>query len=325
MEAGRVFIEDLADDNVEIDGQYGLRWKEDPTQYKHGYKFRMKITDATGEITATYWGNKDEASVRAVYDSLRVNSIVRVVGTTRIWKGQLLININPNRGGLVESIDECSYDIDDLIPRTARDVDKMFSEIIEYVNEIGDGNIRAVLSSILEDEDLSEMIKRSPASVSYHCGWIGGLLEHTLNVVRSCDAISLLYKSLDRDLLLAGAILHDIGKVYCYDVSSTISESADGRMLGHIAIGSNMVEKACETLPNFPKALRLKLIHMVLASHGELEKGSPVIPSIPEAVVLNRADELDATLERYIKAREDGNEEDIFRYDNTLRTKVFLL
>lgn len=325
VEAGRQSIEELETENVDVDELYALRRKEAPIPYRHGFMFRVRVSDVTGEITATYWGGKDEASVRKAYDSLQVNSMVRLVGTTSIWKGQVVININPAEGGVAEPVGEIDFDPDDFVPRTARDVGEMFSAIMGYAEGIEDANIRAVLLSMLRDDEICEQLKRSPASVSYHCGWVGGLLEHTLNVVRMCDAISRQYGGLDRDLLLAGAILHDIGKVCCYDVNSTISESADGRLLGHIAIGSAMVGKACDSLPGFPANLRLKLIHMVLASHGSSEKGSPVDPSIPEAVALNHADEIDANVERFMAARQNGGSGDLFTYDPHLRTKVFRL
>jgi len=319
-----MFIEDLGGENMEVDELYALRWKESPAPYKHGFKFRLRVADATGEIMATYWGGNDEGAVREVYSSLKVNSMVRLVGTTSLYKGQVVININPEKGGVAETAEEADFDPDDFVPCTARDVGKMFSDIMEYAESVEDPHIRAVLLTMLRDDDISVSLKRSPASVSYHCGWVGGLLEHTLNVTRTCDAIARLYAGLDRDLLLAGAILHDIGKTCCYDVNSTISESANGRLLGHIAIGSAMVGKACDAVPGFPENLRLKLIHMVLASHGSSDKGSPVDPSIPEAVALHHADELDANVERFLRARQNGGPSDLFTYDPLLRTKVFM-
>lgn len=325
MEAGRLCVEDLDSENIDIDELYALRWKEAPAQYKHGYRFRMRVADATGEVQATYWGPNDEASVREIYSALKVNSMIRLVGTTSMWKGQVVVNINPERGGMVGPAAEGGYDPTDFVPRTAKDVGEMFSAIMSYAEGIEDPHIRMVLLSMLGDEQTADLLKRSPASVSYHCGWVGGLLEHTLNVVRVCDSLSRLYSGLDRDLLLAGAILHDIGKISCYDVGSTISESADGRMIGHISIGSSMVRQACDAIPDFPQNVRLKLVHMVLASHGSLEKGSPVAPSIPEAVALNHADEIDATVERFICARQNGAQDDTFTVDPHLRTKVFML
>lgn len=325
MEAGRLCVEDLGSDNIEIDEHYALRWKEAPVQYKRGYKFRMRVADATGEIPVTFWGGKDETSVREAYNALRVNSMVRLVGSTGTWNEHVVININPDKGGMAEPAGEGDYDPDDFVPRTAKDVGEMFSAIMSYAESIEEPHIRSVLLSMLSDGQTSELLKRSPASVSYHCGWVGGLLEHTLNVVKVCDSLSRLYDGLDRDLLLAGAILHDIGKVSCYDVGSTISESADGRMVGHIAIGAGMVGRACDALPDFPPVLRMKLVHMVLASHGAPEKGSPVLPSIPEAAALNHADEIDATVERFVHARKSGGSDDTFTYDPHLRTKVFML
>jgi len=322
---GRQRVEELEHEGVTVDSVYALRWKEVPGEYQHGYRFRMKVADATGEITVTYWGGRDEAEVRAKYDQLKVNSLVRVVGTTSTWNGRLVVGINPGKGGLVEPAPAGEYDQADFLPCTSKDVDEMFVVLMSYAEGIEEPHTRSLLLSLLSDPSLAEQFRSSPASVRNHCGWVGGLLEHTLNVVRICDNISLLYPELDRDLLLAGAILHDLGKVRCYDVQSTITESAEGRMLGHLAIGAEMVRQACDALPGFPPNLRLKLVHMVLASHGSAEKGSPVEPSIPEALALNYADEMDAYLEGFILARQGGGPNDDFVFDPRLRTKVYRL
>jgi 3'-5' exoribonuclease len=200
----------------------------------------------------------------------------------------------------------------------------MFTELTTIMGTIGDVNIRAMFDHMFGDPIFVCQFKAAPASVSYHCAWVGGLLEHTLQVSRICDFISHLYPELDRDLLLASAVLHDIGKVRCYSVSTTITESVPGRLMGHIVIGAQMVEEACAACDQFPEMLKTKLAHMVLASHGSNEKGSPTEPSIPEALALNFADEMDAKLERFIRARGNGGPEDVFVMDRLLGTKVFL-
>ncbi len=325
MECGRQRIEDITSENEVVEGVYALRSKDVPMEYRHGYFFRMKVADASGEILVTYWGGRDEGAVRMKHDLLKVNSLVRLVGTTSSWNGRLSIGINPATGDIIEPAADDEFDPAEFLPCTSKDIDEMFSELMHYVGAIEDSFTRSLLLSLFSDHDLASSFKHSPASVSYHCGWIGGLLEHTLNVVSICDKISQIYPDLDRDLLLAGAILHDLGKVRCYDVQSSISESVDGRMLGHLVIGTGMIREACDAIPDFPVNTRLKLIHMVLASHGSNDKGSPIGPSIPEAVALHYADEMDSILERFILARQSGGPDDIFVKDSILRTKIYRL
>jgi 3'-5' exoribonuclease len=312
------------DKGIAIDEVYSLRRKEPPSRYVNGHKFTAMVSDATGELRVTYWGAHDQEAVKISYDVLKEGGMVRVRGMSTIYHGRAGVNINPDQGGILEVAELGDYSPSDFIPCTKKDREEMFSVISSYIQELGDPYLRELLENMFAEPELSEKFKFSPASVSFHCAWVGGLLEHTLNVVRICDYVSQLYPDLDRDLLIASAILHDVGKVHCYVVSTAILESVDGRMMGHLVIGANMVREACTRRPDFPDNLKLKLTHMILASHGTNEKGSPTEPSIPEALALNYADELDAKLERFILARERGGPDDLFITDAKLGTKVYL-
>lgn len=320
----RLWAENVTGKGMAVDEVYSLRRKELPVPYANGYRFRAVVSDVSGELHVNYWGSRDLTAVQNCYEGLREGALVRVKGISSCYREQAGVNVNPSSGGLLEIAATGDYDPADFVPRTNKDQEEMFSVLWSYINSIEDVHLHALLESIFLNNELAERFKSSPASVSFHCAWIGGLLEHTLNVVRLCDSISRLYPALDRDLLIASAILHDVGKVRCYVISTSIAESIDGRMMGHLVIGANMVREACQILPDFPETLRLKVIHMVLASHGTNEKGSPTEPSIPEALVLNYADELDARVERFILAREQGGPGDLFVIDRPLGTKVFL-
>lgn len=246
-------------------------------------------------------------------------------GTSDQFNDAMVIQVNVSNGeDMLEEAKDGEYDKADFVACTEKDTEEMYSELQALMGQIADPDINSVLGALFGDPGLVKMFKAAPASVSYHCAWVGGLLEHTLNVTRACDFISRMYPALDRDLLLASAVLHDIGKVGCYNVSTTITESVNGRLLGHIVIGAQMVEDACNRCDHVPQALRTKLVHMVLASHGTNEKGSPAEAAIPEALALNFADEMDAKLERFIRARGNGGPEDTFVVDRSLGTKIYL-
>jgi len=324
MAAGRQWVNGIIEKGMEIDCIYAIKKKDPPRKGKRaGYFFTIVVSDATGEIRVNYWGKGEEAAVRTTYEALREGSMVRVRGRSDLFGDSVVVQVNQGNGDILEEAKEGTYDLADFIVASKKDPEVMYQELQELLSQINDEHIRRMLDLMFSDPSLVTAFKTSPASVSYHCAWVGGLLEHTLNVARACDFISRLYEELDRDLLLASAVLHDIGKVRCYNVSTTITESVDGRLRGHIMIGAQMVEDTCSRCPDFPETLRTKLVHMGLPSHGTNEKGAPTLPSIPEALALTFADEMDAKLERFIRARDNGGREDLFVVDHMLGTTIY--
>jgi len=324
VEAGRRRVCDICEKGMDVNEVFSVRKKDPPRKGKNaGHFFSLNVTDATGEIRVNFWGGPDEALVRRTFESIREGEVVRIRGVSGQWEDSMVLQVNHATGGSIRAARPDEYALSELIPCTDKDPQEMMAEVRSYIEGMRDPDIRGLLERMFSDRAFAESFSSSPASVSWHCAWVGGLLEHTLNVLRICDHISQLYSALDRDLLLASAILHDVGKVRCYNVSTTIAESVDGRLKGHIVIGAQMVEDACSSFPDFPGPLRAKLVHMVLASHGSNDKGSPVGPALPEAVALNYADEIDARLERFIIARDSGGPDDVFVMDPKLRTKVF--
>ena len=173
----------------------------------------------------------------------------------------------------------------------------MYAALLERLRRMAEGPLRALLLSILEDPSIAEKYQRAPAAMSYHHAFLGGLIEHVLSLVQLGDQVCDHYEYLRRDLLLAGLVLHDLGKVEELSFSSGFRYSTRGQLLGHISMGLEMVQEKMRQIPNFPLELKSQLEHIILSHHGKLEFGSPKEPMFPEALVVHFLDEIDSKLE----------------------------
>jgi 3'-5' exoribonuclease len=170
------------------------------------------------------------------------------------------------------------------------------------------------------DEDFLLKFKLAPAATSFHHAYRGGLLEHTLSVVNLCDKFATAYENINRDILISGAILHDIGKVIEYN-NKTFKRTDEGKLLGHIAIGITIVDKKAKKIREFPEKILNAIKHLILSHHGELEWGSPVQPATVEAVLLHYADNIDSKIQTFM---EMGQDKKGWQYNKSLRRNVYL-
>ncbi|MCU0861113.1 MAG: HD domain-containing protein [Methanomassiliicoccales archaeon] len=311
------FVSNLKE-GEEVDSLFSVKFKKPPKPYAKGSMFEVRLADRTGEMTAKFWGPKDEEAVRRLYQSFEADDVVRAKGTVSSYRDVLEIGISPDKGGCLSKVAKGEYRISDFVARASRDVDQMMSALNAAVRRVQNKHLQALLAQFFADEAFVERFKAAPASMWLHCNWVGGLVEHTLNVLNICEFLGKQYPKLDRDLLIVGALLHDVGKLEEYEVSTNIDVSEDGMLRGHIVIGAEMVSRACEKVDGMPKNLRLKIAHLILASHGEPDFGSPKRPQFPEAVAVHFADEADAKLEQYIAAKEGAQTEDPWTYNKRL-------
>jgi 3'-5' exoribonuclease len=298
------FVSDLRE-GMEVDDIFSVGFKKYPKAYRNGFSFELRLQDSSGQINAVYWGGlaNSEAAVQELYDSFKERDIVRVRGKVSVFRDALQISINPEVGHLLEKTTD--FDLCDFVPSSERDLDEMMDEIDAAVMGISNRDLRAVLQSFFTEPEFRSRFKNAPAAITHHCNWIGGLAEHTLNIYTACEFMTRQYEELDRDLLLTGALLHDIGKVREYEVTSNIDCSLEGRLIGHVVVGAQMVDDACRSVPAFPELLRLKLVHMILSSHGKLEYGSPKLPAFPEAMALALVDQMGATMEKLVAIKKE--------------------
>lgn len=247
----------------------------------------LQLGDRTGEVDAKMWDN-----VAEVMNAFEADDFVRVKGLLQIYNNRPQFTIHK-----LQKVEEDSVDLTDFLPASERDVGQMLAELREVVAAVGNPHLRALLELILADEEILRRYVKAPAAKFIHHAYLGGLLEHVLSLCRMCRVAAEHYKSVDRDLLLAGAILHDIGKIYELSYDRGFSYTSEGQLLGHIVIGMRLIGEKLRALPDFPPKLRALLEHLVLSHHGALEFGSPKLPLFPEALLLHYLDDLDAKME----------------------------
>ena len=248
----------------------------------------VTLQDKTGILDAKIWDPGSQGIDD--FDSL---DYINVVGDITSFQGALQLNIKR-----VRVVQPGEYEPADYLPTSEKDVDEMYAELTDYIAEMENPHLKKLLASFfVEDADFEKRFKFHSAAKSVHHGFVGGLLEHTLGVTRLCAFFAQSYPILNKDLLVAAAMFHDIGKLSELSAFPENDYTDEGQLLGHIMIGAEMIGDRIKTIPDFPVKLANELKHCILAHHGELEFGSPKKPAIVEAVALSFADNLDAKME----------------------------
>ena len=247
----------------------------------------LLLGDRTGELDAKMWDNVGE-----VIDGFDRDDFVKVKGLIQVFHNRPQLTIHKLR-----RMDDSEIDFVDYFPSSRRDADEMWAELQGIVGGIANPHLKALLESLLNDEDVSRRYRRAPAAKQIHHAYLGGLIEHVLSLCTLARLAAAHYPIVDLDLLLTGVVLHDIGKIYELNYERGFSYSNDGQLLGHINIGLRMVGDKLRGLPDFPATLRALVEHMILSHHGQLEFGSPKLPQFPEALLLHYLDDMDSKME----------------------------
>ena len=269
---------------------------------KNGDSFlSFGFADRTGDIKGVAWDNVEEINGAAAS-----GAFVRVTGAVSEFRGGLQLTVR----GLV-CCDTDTVDPADFLPVTTRNPDRMFDRLKRTVDEcIRDPHIKRLMEAFWADEAFVRRFKTAPAAKKMHHAYIGGLLEHTLSMTVLAKEIAKHYSGVNLDLLLAGAVLHDIGKTREFEYQFAIGYSDEGKLLTHIVIGCAMIDDKIRELAGFPPETAMLVKHMVVSHHGSREFGSPEPPKLMEAVLLNQIDDIDAKMNgiREFMAGEDPNE-----------------
>ncbi|MCL1845921.1 MAG: HD domain-containing protein [Defluviitaleaceae bacterium] len=258
--------------------------KKESRESRAGKSFlSLKLQDKTGVIEAKIWEMTNDIG------AFNEGDIVKIDGTVGSYLGELQIKITKLRRSR-----EGEYVASDFIPTTEKDIGEMYDKVSALIKSVKNSFVKTLLKNIFGANEAA--FKNSSAAMYMHHAYMGGLLEHTLSVAEICIFLGARYKYVDADVLLAGALLHDIGKIHELSPLPQNEYTDDGQMLGHIILGVEMVSAEIAKIEDFPHEIASLIKHCIIAHHGELEFGSPKIPATPEAMLLHFADNIDAKL-----------------------------
>lgn len=261
---------------------------------KTGKKFlSMELGDKSGSINTNVWNDTD--GFDNIADKGKVGDVIKVSGSIDEFQGIPQIKVSSIR----LSIPADNVEVKDFLPRSARDPELMKNALLVRIEDISNAHLKELLKNIFSGERM-EKFKTAPAGKSWHHGYIHGLIEHTLEMIKICDLMCDFHPQINRDLLVSGAMLHDFGKTEELSYDSAFNYSDKGKLIGHIVICASMVEEETKKIAEFPEELKNLLIHLILSHQGKLEYASPVVPKTVEAIALYQADELSAKVNAYV-------------------------
>jgi 3'-5' exoribonuclease len=252
-----------------------------------GQYLALTLSDKTGSMEARMW--EEFASAMSTCGE---GCYVKVQGQISKYQGKFQITLSKMRLAANSEIE-----VADFVPTTKYDVAEMWAELREHVEAFSNADLKRLVLAFLDDERIGVAYREAPAAKMLHHAWIGGLLEHVVALVRVCKATAPFYPEVDPDLLVTGAILHDIGKVRELMWGSSFSYTLEGQLIGHISIAQGMLREKVATLPGFSEKLLMLVEHMILSHHGKYEFGSPKLPMTPEALLLSTLDDLEAKMQ----------------------------
>jgi len=282
------FVEDAARfENATVTTYFVLSSMQVRDKKQGGQYLALIVSDRTGSLEARMW---DDVADPIAYCS--EGCYVKVQGDISKYNGRFQITLKKLRLAADSEIDP-----KDFQPATKFDVEEMWAELRGYVSAFRNEDLKRLVFSFLDDEKVGPAFQSAPAAKRLHHAWLGGLLEHVVTLVRVCLAAVPFYPEVDADLLVTGAILHDIGKVRELEWKSSFSYTLEGQMIGHISIAQGMLREKVQALSPFPEKLRVLVEHMILSHHGKYEFGSPKLPMTPEAILLSALDDLEAKMQ----------------------------
>jgi 3'-5' exoribonuclease len=283
-----VTVADLAQHEGQAITSFFLVQSKETRSTREGKPYlALRLSDRTGIVEARLWEGIDE-----VEQQFERNDVVKVEGAVESYRGKTQLKIRRLRRAL-----DTEVTVADYLPETSQDVEALYAELLAVARGVENVHLRALLLAVLEDEELAPLLKQAPASKTLHHAYRGGLLEHIVSLCRLCRLAAQNYPEVDLDLLLTGAILHDIGKIHELSYERALDYTTVGNLVGHIAIGLELVGRKMEAVAGFPSELRVLVQHLVLSHHGRLEFGSPVTPRFREAVLLHYLDDVDSKME----------------------------
>jgi 3'-5' exoribonuclease len=246
------------------------------------------------------WDNVEDC-----LNAFEADDFVKIKGLLNKYKNRFQITIHK-----IRKLGDAEIDFADYLPKTTKDIGELWHTLAGFVGTFQNPHLKALVEAFMADPEIAEAYRNAPAAKTLHHAYIGGLLDHVVSLCRSCDLICRNYPHINRDLLLTGAFLHDIGKIHELTYNRSFSYSTRGQLLGHMIIELEMLQVKLALVPDFPDELKTLVEHLIISHHGQYEFGSPKLPMFPEALVLHYLDDLDSKMEsmRALFERESGAE-----------------
>ncbi len=282
----RTFVSDLQD-KANISSIYLVREKALQTGKTGKNYVAFTLADRTGNIDARIWDNAENWS-----EQFEVDDFVDVKGFVQVFQGRKQVVVSS-----LQVVPPGGLSLGDFLPSSTRNPEEVFEELTSVLSRIQNPFLKLLVSSTLNDPQIGPLFKTAPAAKSIHHAYIGGLMEHVLSICHLMVFVKSRYNQLNLDLLLLGAVFHDIGKIWELNYETSFGYTSVGRLVGHIPLGSELIEKKASVIPNFPSDLKNICKHLVLAHHGKLDYGSPKVPQTLEAFVVAYMDDFDSKMD----------------------------
>ncbi len=262
---------------------------------------RLELGDRTGTVEARMWEDFEEAA-----GTIGRDDFVKVQGRVELYRNKTQLAVDRLRRAEPSEIDLADY-----FPHTAEDIEKLYAQLREFAASVGNPWLTRLLQSVVEDPAIVPKLKRAPAAKRIHHAYLGGLLEHIVSLCGLCRAATARYPETDGDLLLTGAILHDIGKIDELSYERSFAYTTEGHLLGHIILELELITKKIDAIEGFPRDLKTLVQHLLISHHGQYAFGSPKLPMFREAVMLHYLDDLDSKMGamRATLASDEGEED----------------
>ncbi len=270
----------------------------------------LVLCDRTGQLEAKMWDN-----VEGVLEAFDQDDFIKVKGLLNKYNGRFQLTVHK-----IRRLEDNEVDPADYLPKCPRDVEELWRDLNGFLAGLQNPHLKGLIEAFLADPEIVAAYKTAPAAKTLHHAYVGGLLDHVVSLFRLCDLTARNYPQIDRDLLLTGAFLHDIGKIHELSYGRSFAYTTRGQLLGHMVIELEMLHAKIAQVPGFPAGLKTLLEHMIISHHGQYEFGSPKLPMFPEALMLHYLDDLDSKMEsmRAHLERDSGYDDDWTGYNASL-------
>ena len=274
-------------ENQAITSNFVVASKQVKTKKNGDPYLAVTLADRTGQLQANMWDNVSDS-----VNAFEQDDFVKVKGMVQKYNGRWQLTLHK-----VRKLGDAEIDYSDYLPKTSKDIDQLWRTLSDYVATIENPWLKQLVQDFMADETIATAYKNAPAAKTLHHAYVGGLLDHVVSLFTVCDLAARNYPQVNRDLLLTGAFLHDIGKIHELAYQRSISYTTKGQLLGHMIIELEMLHEKLSHIPGFPDELKILIEHLIISHHGQYDFGSPKLPMFPEALMLHYLDDLDSKME----------------------------